>query len=570
MLLGAVLLMTLAAPAGAASGGLARAPGGGLTGRVLVLLDRTALRHGHGHGPAQARTAAVRAAIAATGARPAGPSVPEIGLLTVRGPAGTRLGALLRRLRAAPGVASVQPEGRMRLRSSPNDPALSVPESSPGTPAGTPLQWAPAREGLFRAWDAVSGATARVGVIDTGVDASHPDLAGKVREAIDQDYVESDGPPGTDPNGHGTHVSSLACAGTDNGVGLAGAGYGCQIVLEKSDLGDASVASSIVDAAKRGVQAINMSFGSDGARPPVEAVVRAIDFARSRQVVLVAAAADQAVEEQGDPANLLQPTGTGPRIDAGKGLSVTAATFYDKRASFAGFGSQISLAAYGAFDPGNGLPVSGSGPPGIFAAFPGNRTSLENEVPSPAHRTTLNGDSRYAYLQGTSMAAPQVAAAAALVRALNPDLPGDEVVRLLKATARQPAGGHAWNGDLGWGILDAGAAVAAAAGIDRHAPSARLRVTGPVRRGQVALAWSGSDGGPAGVRHSGIRAFEVFARRRGAPRREIARTAAHRRRFRGRPGARYTFFVLAIDRAGNREALPRRAQAVARFARRRR
>lgn len=554
-ILGALLTLLLAAPAEASAFGL--------TGRVLVLLDRPTPRSGP---DARAAAARARATLAAAGARPAGPSVPEIGLLTVRPAPGTGLDAVVRRLRGAAGVASVQPEARMRLRERPNDPALTTPETASATPAGTPLQWAPAREGLFRAWDDVRGATARVGVIDTGVDASHPDLAAKVREAIDQDDDETDGPPRTDPNGHGTHVSSLACAATDNGLGLAGAGYGCQLVVEKSDLGDASVAASIVDVTRRGVQAINMSFGSDGPRPPVAAIVRAIDFARARQVVLVAAAADQAVAEQGDPADLLQPAGSGPRIAAGRGLSVTAATFYDRRAYFAGFGSEISLAAYGAFDPGNGLLLSGSGPPGIFAAFPGNRTSLENQIPSPASRASLNGDRRYAYLQGTSMAAPPVAAAAALVRALNPDLPGDEVVRLLKATARQPAGGHAWNADLGWGILDAGAAVAAAKRIDRHAPTSRLRASGPVRGGRITLRWTGRDAGPLRVRRSGIRAFEVFARRRGGPRRRVARTAGHRLRFRGRSGARYTFFVRAIDRAGNEEAPPRRAQAVAQFA----
>ncbi len=76
------------------------------------------------------------------------------------------------------------------------------------------------------------------------------------------------------------------------------------------------------------------------------------------------------------------------------------------------------------------------------------------------------------------MAAPMVAAAAALVRHLNPDMPAAEIVRLLKQTARRPAG-TGWTADLGWGILDAGAALALAAD-DRP----------PRRRSRRSAAWA--------------------------------------------------------------------------------
>ena len=90
---------------------------------------------------------------------------------------------------------------------------------------------------------------------------------------------------------------------------------------------------------------------------------------RTPRVKLVAAADDTPAEEQGYPSNLLQPTGTGGDLAAGRGLTITAANFAGQRASFAGRGSQISLAAPGAFEAG--------GPPGIFSSFPGNPTELE-------------------------------------------------------------------------------------------------------------------------------------------------------------------------------------------------
>ena len=80
-----------------------------------------------------------------------------------------------------------------------------------------------------------------------------------------------------------------------------------------------------------------MCFGTDGRAPPRPRIVRAIDYAYSHDVVLVAAAADDPIEEQGDPANVLQPTGTGPTLNAGQGPRRSPPpTSPTPRASFAG------------------------------------------------------------------------------------------------------------------------------------------------------------------------------------------------------------------------------------------
>jgi serine protease len=516
------------------------------TGNLIVLL-----------APGRARVAAARnlvqRAVARAGARPAGRSVPQIGLITVRPASGVALAALAATLRGVPGVASVEFERRFVPRVVPNDPALSAKQSSSGV-----VQWALAREDFYRAWDISKGRGALVGVVDSGIDAAHPDLQGKIAAVIDQqDPSDSTGPGATDQLGHGTHVASLACADTGNGIGMAGAGYDCRLVVEKTDFTDSSIAAGIVDATDRHVGAINMSFGPNTPTPTPapQSEVRALDYAAAHKVVLVAAAADSPGGEQGDPANVLQPAGTGPNLSQGIGLDVTVADFTGHRASFAGYGSEISLTAFGALDPDATTLLGVGPPPGIFGAFPANFTALEG-LPEPCGcRTNFQGSSSYAYLEGTSMAAPQVAAVGAMMRVLNPYASLADILRTLKQTAARPRG-SGWSSDLGWGILDAGAALDSIRHLDRLAPVSQVHVPRLVRPGVFVVSWSGHDLRPAGLFASGIAHYDLYVRKDGGRARRIARTAAHGVRFPGRAGASYVFYTVAVDRAGNAESHP--------------
>ena len=511
------------------------------TGNLLVLLDRH-----------RASTAAVRAAVARTGAQAAGRSVPEIGLITVKPSAGESLTALALRLRGLPDVASVQVEHRYVPRLVPNDPALTTANPNSGT-----VQWTLGKEGFYDAWNITRGDGARVGVIDTGIDGTHPDLKTKIQAAVDQrGGSDVRGSAMTDEIGHGTHVASLACAATGNGIGMAGAGYDCKLLIEKSDFSDSSIAASIVDAANRNVGALNMSFGpapGSTQTPAPDSEVRALDYAAARKVVLVAAAADELTTEQGDPANVVQPAGTGPTLTAGIGLDVTAADYSGHRASFAGYGNEISLAAYGALEPDQtGLLGIGGPEPGIFGAFPANATDIEG-LPSPCGcRTTFGGSSAYAYLQGTSMAAPQVTAVAAMMRNLNPDATLVDVLTTLKRTATRPAG-VGWTSDVGWGILNANAALEAIRRVDRLAPVSKLSSPTVASRTRFVVRWSGHDQTRPELIPSGIARYEVYVRTNGSRPRLIAKTTRHSLTFRGRDGFRYVFFSVAVDRAGNRE-----------------
>ncbi|MDQ6744806.1 MAG: S8 family serine peptidase [Actinomycetota bacterium] len=515
------------------------------TGNLLVLVDRGSR--------ARAAGSAAWALIGAGGRLVR--SVPQIGLLTVRPAPGVAPTALAATLRGLAGVQSVQPERRYVPRTVPNDPALSTPDSASGV-----VQWAPARENFPAAWSLSHGDGALVGVVDSGVDASQPDLAGKIAAAVDQEQPA--GSATSDQVGHGTHVSSLACAGTNNGVGMAGAGYDCKLVVEKSDFSDSSIDAAIVDAADHHVQAINMSFGpaQPTGAPAPEAEVRALQYAAAHGVVLVAAASDSPGTEQGDPANVLQPAATAADLTKGIGLDVTAAQYNGQRASFAGYGREISLAAYGAFQPdAGGLLGLGGSQPGIFGAFPGNSTQLESSLLAPCHcRTTFGGDNRWAYLAGTSMAAPQVAATAAMMRVLNPFATVAEVIRTLKLTASRAAG-TGFSEQLGWGVLNAGAALDAVRRIDHLSPIAEIRAPHVSRGLTFLVRWSGRDQQRPALIASGIARYEVYVKEAGRRLLQIASTARQALRFRARPGRRYTFLVYAVDRAGNRQVKPARA-----------
>ena len=518
-----------------------------LTGRLLVKL------RAHGTSwPALTASVATRA-----GARRSGRDVRQISLLTVRPRRGDTLRALRARLLRDPRVVRVETETRSRPRLLPNDPALRAPETWPGTPPGTVREWWASPADFPTAWGLSRGSGVRVAVIDSGIDNTHPDLArGRVTVAKSFDPRHPD--PDADELGHGTHVASLACGTADNGVGIAGAGYGCSILNAKTNIDDSQVAAAIVWATDERAKVINMSFGSDPGVTPRATVEDALREAVRRGVVLVAAAADTAETDQGHPANIVQPTGTAPDLDEGLGLTVTVADAAGAASDF-GFGPQISLAAYGSFD-------GQSGPPGIFGAFPAAEPAgfelgdpLTNRPPCGC-RTDLAGDRRYAYLQGTSMAAAIVSGTAALVRALNPGLRAREVVRLLKESARRPDG-EGWTAELGWGVLDAGAAVTKASTLDVTAPTSKVRVLpARVRSRRLSIGFVTSDEGPSRVRETGVSRVDVFMRRDRGRMKRIASVRDGRRPppVKLEPGHRYGFATRAFDAAGNSEPLPKR------------
>lgn len=133
----------------------------------------------------------------------------------------------------------------------------------------------------------------------------------------------------------------------------------------------------------------------------------------------------------------------------------------------------------------------------------------------------------------------------------------DEIITALKQTARRDAG-KGWTPDLGWGILDAGAAVAYVRTLDRRAPATRVRLAAEERSRTLELRIVGIDRAPSGVQRSGVASYEAYRTVDGGRATRIARSKSRSVRLQFTPGRRYTFWSVATDVAGNRERSPRR------------
>ncbi|MDE3069715.1 MAG: S8 family serine peptidase, partial [Acidobacteriota bacterium] len=194
-------------------------------------------------------------------------------------------------------------------------------------------QWGLQLAGFPTAWERTQGASSvTVAVVDTGVDAGQPDLAGAVLPGVDLVNGTTDA---TDDNGHGTAVAGVIAARADNNLGGAGACWHCTIlpikVLGANGTGDtATVAEGIVRAADLGARVINLSLGGPQSLPALQ---QAIAYASGKGAIIVAAAGNSGLATPFYPAgygNVISVAGTDqndqlyPWSDYGPWVAVSA------------------------------------------------------------------------------------------------------------------------------------------------------------------------------------------------------------------------------------------------------
>lgn len=276
-----------------------------------------------------------------------------------------------------------------------------------------------------RAWDhsATRGSGVIVAVIDTGIDATHPDLAGQIAPG-GWDFVNDDNNP-ADDHIHGTHVAGTIAARM-NAVGVIGAAYNAKIlpikVLNNGGSGNIfNTAMGIIYAVDKGAKIINMSLGGG---PFSYSEQGAVNYALYRGVTVIASAGNTGTNIYNYPASY---DGV---------ISVAAHDINANTAIFSTFNNRVTISAPG---------VS------ILSTTPMIQTNymVSNLLAA-----------QYEYLNGTSMAAPHVAGVAALLYSAGVAKTPETIKEALICGARDENAGApenlpGYDNYMGWGVLDA-------------------------------------------------------------------------------------------------------------------
>ena len=318
------------------------------------------------------------------------------GLYLLQGGAGLDVAAAVAALRGNPAVAYAEPDYPMHLLQTPNDAHYSDQE-----------WWLTALQAQA-AWDISTGnPDLIVAIMDTGVATNHPEFAGRILPG--HNFVSNNEDP-YDDNGHGTHVTGIASAAGNNGIGIAGISWQTKIlpvkVLNAQGSGSTyNFAQGIRWAVDNGARVINISAGADFG---TDSEHDAIKYARSKGVVIVAAAGNT-------------PDGR-PEYPGGydEVIAVSASSRRDSVAGFSSYGDYVDVAA-----------------PGINILS----TWVRDRKPD------------YESESGTSMASPMVAGAVALILSVNPNLNPEQVQQLLQQTA-DDIGDPGFDQKAGWGRIN--------------------------------------------------------------------------------------------------------------------
>ena len=331
--------------------------------------------------------------------------------------------------------------------------ALSA-QAFPNSQPDAPQQWYLTQDNAWSAWSTPPRlATVKVAVIDSGIDAGDPAFAGQI--AAGRSFVG--GSWRVDTNGHGTFVAGIIAANAFNGIGVAGIAFNAKLLIAKvvDNVGvipPGAEAAAIRWAANEGAGVINLSLG--GLRDPNDAELDgysrseldAVEYAYSKGAVVVAAV--------GNGTNA--PTHPWPFADYPAALpNVLGVSALNEDGSVPNFSNRdstyVDLAAPGA---------------GIFSTIPRNLEDSGDDPACAGDPYSNCGPAEFQSGDGTSFAAPQVAAAAALLLGVDPRLAPDQVDWILErsATDMTPANGCSGcsigrDALTGWGRLDIARAI---------------------------------------------------------------------------------------------------------------
>jgi subtilisin family serine protease len=327
------------------------------------------------------------------------------------------------------------------------------------TPADplAPKQWYLTEDHAFDAWATppTDLIPVKVAIIDSGIDATLPDFAGRIADS--RSFVG--GNPLVDTEGHGTFVAGEIAANLDT-QGIVGIAYTSQLLIAKVVRADGTIpldaeAAAIRWAADQGAKVINLSLGGvrDPAHPnrdtysPLEASAVAYAYAKGALLVAAVGNGDEAFSQPWPYASY--PAAL-PHVVGVSALSRTG--------NVPDFSNRDAIY--------NDISAPGQG---IFSTFPSTITAQRPTCPDQGYSDC--GTDEYRNPEGTSFAAPQVSAAAALLFAVNPALTNSQVATLLEHSADDVNAANGCPGCAllrdplsGWGRLNVAKAIEALGG----------------------------------------------------------------------------------------------------------
>ncbi|UCM90451.1 S8 family peptidase [Streptomyces marincola] len=298
------------------------------------------------------------------------------------------------------------------------------------------LDTSTAQVGAPAAWEAgFDGSGTRIAVLDTGIDATHPDLAGSKVVAAEN---FSEAPDLADRDGHGTHVASIAAGtGAHSGGTFSGVAPGAELlngkVLDDEGFGlESGIVAGMEWAVAQDADIVNLSLGGFD-EPGIDPLEEAVNRLSAESDTLFVAASGNSGNE---------PGGLSSPASAEAALAVGAVDDADALAEFSSVGPGAD---------GGGLVKPDLTAPGVSIGAAAAEGSAVAEHGEPV----ADG---YAGISGTSMAAPHVAGAAALLAQAHPDWDGERIKAALVGSAAAPADG----GEMqqGTGRLDVARAIA--------------------------------------------------------------------------------------------------------------
>ena len=406
-------------------------------------------------------------------------------------PAGADEVAVMRELKKDPRLKYVELDMAVTHAASVTDPYYSYSWALPTIQAPT-------------AWDSANGSGVIIAILDSGIDATHPDLAPNIVPGWN--FYDNNSNT-SDVTGHGTKVAGTAAMAANNGTGSAGVAWGAKIMPVRIGSPDgitywSIVAQGINWAADHGARVVNCSFDNLSGSATIQS---AAQYMRSKGGVVVVAAGN-----------------SGGLVDIAANdsmLSVAATDSNDLRASFSSYGNYVDLAAPGV---------------NIFAPSMGGG---------------------YSNNWGTSFASPIVAATAALMISANNNISPVDIDQILKSTALD-LGDAGYDIYYGAGRVDAAKAVAAAKSIIKTAISLDTQAPAILITSPVGSTVSGSV--PVDVKYSdniGVTRVELYVNGQKFATDDIAPFAFAWDTSLLSNGA-YTLVAYAYDAAGNAGVSP--------------